>query len=156
MANLRPELETTTEQLATKGNEISELSATLNGLTGAHSEDTSDYESRMDDHAAAIEAIDEAIAAMNTLVGSVAGEGIHETSERIAAEKTVGVLAQVKMLSKLASKADQGAVQKIIDLLNDIKANLEASVADEGQGQNQAGQDYDDLKKKMEATLFDL
>jgi len=42
------------------------------------------------------------------------------------------------MLSKLASKADQGAVQKIIDLLLEIKANLEASVADEGTGQNMA------------------
>jgi len=47
----------------------------------------------MTEHSAAIEAIDEAIAAMNTLVGSVAGEGIHETSERIGAETVVGVLA---------------------------------------------------------------
>lgn len=110
----------------------------------------------MTDHAAAIEAIDEAIAAMNTLVGSVAGEGIHETSERIGAETAVGVLAQVKMLTKLASKADQGAVQKIIELLEEIKANLVASVSDEGTGQTTAGQDYDELKHAMETTLFDL
>lgn len=93
----------------------------------------------MAEHAAAIEAIDEAIAAMSTLVGSVAGEGINETSERISAEKAVGVLAQVKLLSKLASKADQGAVEKIINLLNEIKTNLQASVTDENLGQNQAG-----------------
>jgi len=60
------------------------------------------------------------------------------------------------MLSKLASKADQGAVQKIIDLLQDIRDNLEASVSDEGSGQNTAQVDYDDLRSKMETTLFDL
>lgn len=149
MAQLRPELELTTTQLNLKGTEIEQLSATLNGLNGAHADDTADWEARMTEHAAAIEAIDEAIVAMTTLVGSVAGEGIHETSTRIGAETAVGVLAQVKMLSKLASKADQGAVQKIIDLLNEIKANLQASVTDEGQGQVTAGQDYDQLKSAM-------
>lgn len=124
MAYLRPELELTINQLATKGTEISELSATLNNLNGAHTDDSADYETRMAEHSAAIEAIDEAIAAMTTLVGSVAGEGINETSVRISSEVAVGALAQVKMLSKLASKADQGAVQKIVDLLNEIKANL--------------------------------
>ena len=156
LAYLRPELETTNAQLANKETEIDQLSKELNGLIGAHSGDSTDYEARMREHDAAIAAIDEAIAAMNGLVGSVAGEGIHDNSERISAETAVGVLAQVKALSKLASKADQGAVQKIIDLLLDIKANLEASVADEGQGQDMAQEDYDALKSAMETTLFDL
>jgi hypothetical protein len=43
---------------------------------------------------------------MNKLVGSEAGEGIHESSERISAETKAGVLAQVKALTKLAAKAD--------------------------------------------------
>jgi hypothetical protein len=45
------------------------------------------------DHKAAIAAIDEAIVEMNKLIGSEAGEGIHETSERIDAEVKAGVLA---------------------------------------------------------------
>ena len=156
LAVLRPDLETTTSQLATKGVEIEALTAELNGLVGAHSDDTFDYEARMQEHEATIAAIDEAIAAMEGLVGSVAGEGIHESSERISAETAVGVLAQVKALSKLASKADQGAVQTIIALLQEIKANLEASVADEGEGQGMAQEDYDLLKSTMETTLADL
>ena len=156
LASLRPQLATATEQLATKGVEIADLSAQLNGLVGAHGSDSGDYEARMRDHAAAIAAIDEAIAAMSGLVGSVAGEGIHDNTERIAAETAVGVFAQVHALSKLAAKADQGAVEKIIDLLNEIKANLEASVADEDQGQVMAEADYNALKTSMEQTLFDL
>ena len=93
MAYLRPELETTNAQLATKGSEIASLTTQLNALVGAHSDDSSDYEARMEEHEATIAAIDEAIAAMSELVGSVAGEGIHETSERISAETAVGVLA---------------------------------------------------------------
>ena len=156
LAGLRPELAKTEEELSTKGSEIADLSAQLNGLVGAHGEDSFDYEARMADHKAAIAAIDEAITAMNGLVGSVAGEGIHEKSERISAETAVGVFAQIKTLSKLAAKADQDSVAKIIALLEDIKTNLEASVADEGQGQVMAEEDYTALKTSMEKTLFDL
>ena len=156
LAQYRPELATTEEQLATKGTEIADLSAELNAFIGAHGEDSFDYEARMAEHKAVIAAIDEAIAEMNGLVGSVAGEGIHDNSERISAETAVGAFAQIKALSKLASKADQGAVAKIVALLEDIKGNLEASVADENQGQVMAEEDYNALKSAMEATLADL
>jgi septal ring factor EnvC (AmiA/AmiB activator) len=156
LAQYRPELATTEEQLATKGTEIADLSAELNAFIGAHGEDSFDYEARMAEHKAVIAAIDEAIAEMNGLVGSVAGEGIHDNSERISAETAVGAFAQIKALSKLASKADQGAVAKIVALLEDIKGNLEASVADENQGQVMAEEDYNALKSAIEATLADL
>jgi hypothetical protein len=53
-------------------------------------------------------------------------------------------------------KADQDAVQQIIDLLEDIKANLEASVSDEGNTNTVAIDDYDTLLAAMEHTLNDL
>jgi hypothetical protein len=62
----------------------------------------------------------------------------------------------VKLLTKLAAKADQDAVQKIIDMLEDIKANLEASIADEGDTNTVAIEDYDELLAAMEHTLNDL
>jgi hypothetical protein len=66
--------------------EIDVLNTDIANLKAAHSRDTTSYADRIAEHNAAIAAIDEAIAEMSKLIGSEAGEGIHENSERISAE----------------------------------------------------------------------
>jgi hypothetical protein len=60
------------------------------------------------------------------------------------------------MLTKLAAKADQDAVQKIIDLLDETKVNLQASIDNEQDTNTMAIEDYDELLGSMEHTLNDL
>ena len=52
--------------------------------------------------------------------------------------------------------ADQGAVAKIIGMLEDIASNLEAAIALEGTSEEDAESHYKTVKAEMERTLRDL
>jgi chromosome segregation ATPase len=93
LASLRPQYDTTVEQIATKESETESLSRDIANFKNAHSGDTSSYADRVAEHEAAIGAIDEAIIELSKLIGSEAGEGIHDNSVRIDAETKSGVFA---------------------------------------------------------------
>jgi peptidoglycan hydrolase CwlO-like protein len=148
LASLYPQLKTTTAQLKTKEVEIESLSAKIDDYRQSFRDDTHDYQARVADHEAGIASIDSVLEQMEPLVGSEAGEGIHETSVRIEGEVAAGVFAQLA--------ADQATLARIIELLEEVRASLVASIEDENATQAQAERDFDELERAMVKTLADL
>lgn len=148
LAEYRPDLEETEEQLEIKETEIEELSQQIQDIESDYKLDLEDYNERINEHEQAIEALDAVLEELYTLVGSQAGEGIHDNSKRIEAETKAGVLLQ--------TMADQATLERIIELLEETKENVETGIDDEKAQQDQADQDYTTVHGDMVRTLADL
>jgi hypothetical protein len=61
----------------------------------------------------------------------------------------------VASLAELASKADQGTVHKILDLLAELKSELEFSQSEDTDTETQRQADYDDYEAAITATIAD-
>lgn len=71
-------------------------------------------------------------------------------------DATNPTLLQIKALTGLELTADQGAVGKIIGMLKNIAANLEASIAAEAVNEGDASGHYTTVLAEMNKTLSDL
>jgi chromosome segregation ATPase len=143
-----PDLEETIAELETKEKEIESLTKEIDDLEADYRADLADYNDRVADHKDAITSLQSVLDELYPMVGSEAGEGIHDNSKRIEAEEKAGVLLQ--------TKADQATLERIIELLEETKENLETGIEDENGQQSEADQDYSELHADMTRTLADL
>lgn len=148
LAEYRPELEQTEADLEIKDQEIEELNSQISEIESDYKLDLEDFNARLDEHEQAIDALDSVLEELYTLVGSEAGKGIHDNSVRIEAEKKAGVLLQ--------TQADQATLERIIELLEETKDNVEVGIEDEKEQQAQADEDYSTIHGDMVRTLADL
>jgi len=119
---------------------------TLNTLAIKRKQDQSNYKASQRDHSAMIGAIDQVIANLRKLRGSISGIGKPSHIGAIASEKRdaawkagikksfveiVGNDEEAAAFAELATEADQNALSKLIALLKRINRNVKKSLADD-------------------------
>jgi chromosome segregation ATPase len=119
---------------------------TLNTLAIKRKQDQSNYKASQRDHSAMIGAIDQVIANLRKLRGSISGIGKPSHVGAIASEKRdaawkagikksfveiVGNDEEAAAFAELATEADQNALSKLIALLKRINRNVKKSLADD-------------------------
>ena len=135
-----------------KTGEIASLEDDLVNFDSVWTTDNLNADARQKDHEEALAATREAIAIMEGLIdGSEA-----ELLQMPAASNEM--LVQVKALAAVGMElgADQGAVAKIIGMLENIANNLESAINAEGVSEVDAESHYKTVKFEMERTLGDL
>jgi len=137
----------------------------LNSLTLKRKQDKANYKASVRDHAAIIGAIDQVVASLNKLKGSISGIGKPSHVSAIANEKRdkkwkkrmsksfaeiVGNDEEAAAFAELATEADQDALAKLIALLNRIKENVKKSLADDEAYEKESRATYKRLKVTLE------
>jgi chromosome segregation ATPase len=143
----------------------------LNALTLKRKQDKANYNASVRDHAAIIGAIDQVVANLNKLKGSISGIGKpshvgaigQETRDanwkkgiRKSFAEIVGDDEEAAAFAELATEADQDALSKLIALLNRIQVNVKKSLADDEAYEKESRATYRKLKvtlKKDNAIL---
>jgi len=136
----------------------------LNDLTVKRKQDKANFKASVRDHAAVIGAIEQVIANLEKLRGSVAGIGKPAHVRSTAQEKRdkkwkdkmkksfvqiVGDDVEASAFAELATEADQSALDKLINLLNRIMANVKKSLGDDEKYEKESRAIY----KRLKVTL---
>jgi len=136
----------------------------LNQLTLKRKQDKANYKASVRDHAAIIGAIDQVVANLNKLRGSISGIGKPSHVGAIAQEKRdakfkarmrrsfveiVGDDVEAAAFAELATEADQDALARLIALLNRIQRNVKKSLSDDESYEKESRATY----KKLKITL---
>lgn len=143
----------------------------LNEINIRRNKDKAEYEASVKDHAAIVGAIDEVVAALSKLRGSVSGIGKPEHVKAISNEtrdaswkanikksfiEIVGDEDEANAFVELATEADQAALEKLIALLNDIQRNAKKSMADDESAERQSIASFTKLKTSLESDIANL
>jgi len=137
---------------------------TLNSLTLKRKQDKANYQASVRDHSAIIGAIDQVVARLTRLQGSISGIGRPSHVGAIAQEtrdaawkagvkrsfvEIVGNDDEASAFAQLATEADQSALAKLIALLNRIQRNVKKSLVDDSAYEKESRATY----KKLKVTL---
>jgi hypothetical protein len=137
---------------------------TLNDLTVKRKQDRANYQASVRDHSAIIGAIDQVVASLKRLQGSISGVGKPSHVGSIAQERRdaawkagikrsfaeiVDSDEEATAFAELATEADQSALAKLIALLNQIQRNVKKSMADDEAYEKESRSTY----KKLKTTL---
>jgi len=134
---------------------------TLNQLKLKRRADHASYDISMKDHSAIIAAIDQVVASLLKLKGSIAGVAKPSFVKSIAAErrdqaalkaKFVEIFdddAEAQIFVELATEADQAALDRLIALLNNIKRNVQKSMNDDERHEAKSKTIYKKLKLSL-------
>jgi hypothetical protein len=136
----------------------------LNALTLKRREDKAHYKASVRDHAAMIGALDQVVASLTRLRGSISGIGKPAHVGAIAQErrdaawkasmksKFVEIVGEdeAAAFAELATEADQGALEKLIALLNRIQRSVKQSLADDEAHEKKSRAIYRRLKTALE------
>lgn len=156
----KAELDSTESQIATTEEEIESLEteyANAKAQREAEHEEWAGYDAEYSD---SIDAIDEAIDLIATLkTGDAALIQTKLIALQVRISKSVkGSRALyaplVASLAEVASKADQGTVHKILDLLAELRSELSASQSEDTEIEDQRQADYDSYSASIEATII--
>jgi chromosome segregation ATPase len=144
---------------------------TLNELTVRRKTDRTNYESSVKEHGAIIGAIDQVIASLAKLRGSVSGIGRpthvgatanenRDASWKAGVKKSfieiVGDDEEANAFVELATEADQAALEKLVSLLNSIQRNTKKSLADDESSEAQSIASFNKLKTSLEGDILSL
>jgi len=136
----------------------------LNSLSLKRKQDKADYRASVRDHAAVIGAIDQVVANLVKLRGSIAGIGKPKHVKEIGQEKRdaawkakmkksfveiIGDDVEAAAFAELATEADQDALERLIALLNRIQVNVKKSLADDEAWEKKSRAIY----KRLKTTL---
>jgi len=132
---------------------------TLNSLTLKRRQDKANYQASVRDHSAIIGAIDQVIARLTRLQGSISGiakpshVGAISQETRDSVRKSfveiVGNDEEAAAFAELATEADQSALSKLIALLNRIQRNVKKSLFDDSEYEKESRTTY----KKLKTTI---
>ena len=137
---------------------------TLNTLTIKRKQDKSNYRASQRDHSAIIGAIEQVVANLNKLRGSISGIGMPSHVGAIGQEKRdaswkskirksfveiVGNDEEAAAFAELATEADQDALSKLIALLNRINRNVKKSLSDDESYERESSATF----RKLKVTL---
>jgi len=143
----------------------------LHDLVVRRQRDRTVYEASVKEHAAIIGAIEQVIAALARLRGSVSGIGKPTHVQAIANEtrdaawkagvkksfvEIVGDEEEANAFVELATEADQAALEKLIALLNDIERNTKKSLSDDESAEAASVASFNKLKATLEADINSL
>jgi len=138
---------------------------TLNSLTLKRKQDKANYQASVRDHAAIIGAIDQVVARLNKLRGSISGIGKPAHVGAIGQEKRdaawkasvkrsfteiVGNDEEATAFTELATEADQSALAKLIALLVRVQRNVRRSLADDESYEKESRTTYHKLKVTLQ------
>ena len=138
---------------------------TLNTLTLKRKQDKANYQASVRDHSAVIGAIDQVVARLTRLQGSISGIGKPSHVSAVAQEKRdaawkagvrksfveiVGNDDEATAFAELATEADQNALAKLIALLNRIQSNVRRSLSDDSAYEKESQVTY----KRLKTTLL--
>jgi chromosome segregation ATPase len=132
----------------------------LNSLTLKRKQDKANYQSSVRDHSAIIGAIEQVIARLNKLKGSISGIGKPAHVGAIAQEtRDAKWKASMKRsfaeivpdddaaaFAELATEADQSALAKLVAILTNILRNVKRSLADDASYEKESRTTYHKLK----------
>jgi len=133
---------------------------TLNQLKLNRRADHASYDISLKDHTAIIAAIDQVVADLTKLKGSIAGVAKPSFVHSIAAERRDQAALKAKFVEifddeeaqafvELATEADQAALDRLIALLNNIKRNVKKSLANDERHEAKSKAVY---KKKIKVS----
>jgi len=145
---------------------------TLKDITNRRKRDRTAYEASVKEHAAIIGAIEQVIAELSKLRGSVSGVGKPSHVRSISNEKRdaawkAGVKKsfieiigdddeETNAFIELATEADQAALEKLIALLNNISRNTKKSLSDDERSEAQSLASFKKLKASLEGDIKSL
>lgn len=136
----------------------------LNSLTLKRRQDKANYQASLRDHSAVIAAIEQVVANLVKLRGSISGIGKPAHVGSVAQERRdakwkrgirtkfaeiVGSDEEAAAFAELATEADQDALERLIALLNRIATNVRKSLADDQAYEQESRVTY----KKLKVTL---
>jgi len=136
----------------------------LNSLTLKRKQDKANYQASVRDHSAIIGAIDQVVASLVKLRGSISGIGKPKHVRAIGQEtrdaawkakikksfvEIIGEDKEAAAFAELATEADQDALERLIALLNRIQTNVKKSLADDERHEKESRAIY----KKLKVTL---
>jgi len=145
--------------------------ATLKSLIKRRDEDNVRYQQSVRDHAALMEAINQVIAELSKLIGSVSGVGRPSHVKSIgqenrdaqwkAAQKAklieiVGSEEEADAFLELATEADQAALEKLIALLRNILNQAQKSLNDDERHERRSLATYKKLRADLESDINQL
>jgi len=137
----------------------------LNDLAVKRKKDKAAFRASVRDHEAIIGALDQVIASLAKLRGSVSGIGRPKHVREISQEKRdaawrarmkksfleiVGDDNEAAAFAELATEADQDALERLIALLNRIQVNVKKSLADDAKHEKESRAIYKKLKVTLE------
>jgi chromosome segregation ATPase len=136
----------------------------LNDLTLKRKQDRTNYQASVRDHSAIIGAIDQVVASLRRLQGSISGIGKPSHVGSIGQERRdaawkggikrsfaeiVDSDEEATAFAELATEADQSALAKLIALLNQIQRNVKKSLADDEAYEKESRATYRRLKTTL-------
>jgi len=137
----------------------------LNSLKLRRKADKANFRNSVRDHTAVIGAIDQVLASLIKLRGSISGIGKPKHVREIEQEKRdakwkaglkksfvqiVGDEVEAAAFAELATEADQSALEKLIGLINQIQTNVKKSLADDEAHEKNSRAIYKKLKTTLE------
>jgi septal ring factor EnvC (AmiA/AmiB activator) len=143
----------------------------LKDLTVRRHRDRAIYEASVKEHAAIIGAIEQVVAALSKLRGSVSGIGKPKHVGAIANEnrdaawkagvkksfiEIVGDDEEINAFVELATEADQAALEKLIALLNNVERNTKKSLADDEAAETASVQSFNRLNANLNGDVSSL
>jgi len=140
---------------------------TLNQLKLNRRADHASYDISLKDHTAIIAAIDQVVADLTKLKGSIAGVAKPSFVHSIAAERRDQAALKAKFVEifddeeaqafvELATEADQAALDRLIALLNNIKRNVKKSLANDERHEAKSKAVYKKLKLALRSDITNL
>ncbi len=132
--------------------------------------DAAAFATSTEEHNAVIDAIDQVVAELNKLVGSVSGQDRPEHVEQIEAEKRDAAFAAAAksfvqisgeeidslVFAQLATSADQAALAKLVGMLNALKQTTADSLANDQEHETASLNAYEDLKATLAEDIKNL
>jgi septal ring factor EnvC (AmiA/AmiB activator) len=143
----------------------------LKDLAVRRQRDRAIYEASVKEHAAIIGAIEQVVAALQRLRGSVSGIGKPKHVGAIANEnrdaawkagvkksfvEIVGDDEEANAFVELATEADQAALEKLIALLNNVEKNTKKSLADDEDAEVKSVQSFNRLNANLNGDVQSL
>jgi chromosome segregation ATPase len=140
----------------------------LNDLTLKRKQDKANYRASVRDHAAIIGAIEQVIANLAKLRGSISGIGRPKHVKEIGQEKRdaawkakvkksflqiVGDDVEAAAFAELATEADQDALERLIALLNRIQTNVKKSLSDDERHEKRSRATFKRLKTTLQKDI---
>jgi len=145
---------------------------TLNDITARRKRDRQAYEASVKEHAAIIGAIEQVIAELSKLRGSISGVGKPKHMQAISNERRdaawkagvkksfIEIIAdddeETNAFIELATEADQAALEKLIALLNNISRNTKKSLSDDERSEAQSLASFKKLKASLVGDIKSL
>jgi chromosome segregation ATPase len=163
LAALRALIETATHNLEQYEAQLVANQETEATLDAQRRTDEEEFQRSVEEHEAMVLALDAVIEELSNLIGSISGVGRPEHVDEIAQEtrdreyavaQAAGSFLQlskteITLFAQLATKADQDALLRLLNLLRDLRFSTQQSLQDDRQHEDASLEIYTQLKASL-------